>query len=29
VSILKSQISFLLTGLAGQAFQDWATQPRE
>lgn len=27
-SILKSQLSFLLTGLAGAAFQDWATQLR-
>lgn len=29
VSILKSQVSFLLTGLAGQGFQDWAIQLRE
>ena len=29
VSILKSQISFLLTGLGGEGFQDWATQLRE
>jgi hypothetical protein len=29
VAILKSQISFLLTGLAGQAFQDWAVQLKE
>jgi len=29
VSILKSQISFLLTGLGGSGFQEWATQLRE
>jgi len=29
VGILKSQVSFLLTGLAGEAFQQWAAQLRE
>jgi hypothetical protein len=29
VAILKSQVSFLLTGLAGQGFQDWAAQLKE
>lgn len=29
VSILKSQLSFLLTGLSGEAFQRWAAQLRE
>jgi len=29
VGILKSQISFLLTGLAGEAFQEWAALLRE
>jgi hypothetical protein len=28
VSILKAQISFFLTGIAGQGFLDWATQLR-
>ena len=27
-TILKSQLSFLLTGLAGEAFQEWATMLR-
>jgi hypothetical protein len=26
IAILKSQLCFLLTGLAGQAFQDWAAE---
>jgi hypothetical protein len=29
IAILKSQLSFFLTGLTGQAFQEWATLLRE
>jgi hypothetical protein len=26
IAILKSQLCFLLTGIAGEAFQDWASE---
>jgi hypothetical protein len=29
VTIMKSQLSFFMTGLAGQPFQDWATELRK